>query len=156
MNKDDIKKSFKDDNLDAFSYFVEGLRSKPITITLSDRGKNNLALLTGLRSFYSKDIDFVIVNKIKNTTVVKFKDGNIGKVKCSGEKFDVEKGIAMAILKGLTKFKELNEMLSYFDEKTANKVEKGIAIHLAKKEIGKEKYADAIKNAKIIEDKEDK
>ena len=137
---------------DALEYFLEGLKGRTVVI-----GANRAVGITteAYDSIYGNKIEFVIVNKIKNTTVVKFKNGRLGKVKCqTGEKFDVEKGIVMAILKALTNFKELNKILGYFDKRTASKIEKGLATYMVECISGKEAYAEAIENAQIIEKEE--
>lgn len=151
----------RDDGIDAFNYakYLDNIIGKPYVVAVDTEQLKKQAGTSITKHWFeefvqgkwSNEIDFIIVNKIKNTTVCKLKNGTVGKVKCNGEKFDLEKGIAMAILKAYTKFKELNEILDYFDEKTASKIEKGIAIYLVKKKIGKDKFDKAVKEAKIIE-----
>ena len=50
---------------------------------------------------YAKDtpIELVVTNKENGVTIVKFKDGEVSKVKCNNEDFDVEKAIAIAVCK---------------------------------------------------------
>ena len=51
---------------------------------------------------FERSIKNVYFNSTKGTTVVKWNDGTTTKVKCDGEAFDKEKGLAMCILKKLS------------------------------------------------------
>lgn len=93
-------------------------------------------------------IILAVVNPLKKATVIKFASGAIGVVHCNNEKFDIEKGVAMAILKALAKekFDEVMDFLNGLDDKTASKAEKAFAVYWAKKIVGKIQFEATVKN----------
>ena len=92
-------------------------------------------------------IALVNINQKKNTIVVKFDDGALGIAKCNGEKFDVEKGIAVAILKAKDKEKYtfIMDSLKGLDDKTIIKAEKSLVVYCAKEIVGKKQFNEVIK-----------
>lgn len=97
--------------------------------------------------FTQNKIALVNVNPKKNTIVVKFDDGALGIAKCNGEKFDVEKGIAVAILKAKDKEKYtfIMDSLKGLDDKTIIKAEKSLVVYCAKGIVGKKQFSEIIK-----------
>ena len=93
-------------------------------------------------------IVLAVVNPVKQATAIKFASGVVGVVHCNGEKFDIEKGVAMAILKALAKekFDEVMDFLTGLDNKTALKAEKAFAVYWAKKIVGKTQFEATVKN----------